>query len=557
MSLSNLDIFIGQLWRGATHVRHFRKSCRQPLIAQTEKLKNIIAANVNSAFGKAHNFDKIKSVADFRQYVPPSHYEDLQPYIDALLNGQKGQLSSEDPFMFATTSGTTAKPKFIPITESHLRDYTHAFQIHNYQLIQDYNQAAHGRFLILTSNDEDGRAPCGLPCGAVSGLLNRRQSPIIRRHFAIPYEICKIKDVDVKYYLVLRTALAQDVTAILACNPSSLLLLSAQLAEHASDLVSDIFDGTVKSSYAPPRHLAAAFGSFFTANRERARQLEKLLNQDGSLMPKTVWPGLGVLSCWKGGPMSFYLDKLADHYGPVPVRDFGYMASEGRGSIPLSDDGAGGVLAISSHFFEFVEEEQMEAPQPRFLTADELKLHGRYYIFFTTSAGLYRYNINDLVEVVGFEEETPIIAFVRKGLGISSITGEKITEEQVLTGFTQVARQLNLDAISHFTTEVELGEPPYYVCFVELNSALPQSVLDEFVRLFDHSLRMQNPEYEDKRSSKRLGMPSLCILPPGTYTRLRQQRVAEGAPEAQVKIPLLSTAQAFSGRLASLGVDRR
>jgi hypothetical protein len=436
-----------------------------------------------------------------------------------------------------------------------LRDYTHAFQIHNYHLIKDNYQAAAGRFLILTSNDEEGRSPSGLPYGAVSGLLNRRQSPIIRRHFAIPYEMCKIKDVDVKYYLLLRTALAQNVTAVLACNPSSLLLLSAQLGEHASDLVSDIFDGTVKSRYAPPRYLAPAFSPYLSANREKARQLEKLLNQDGMLLPKTVWPNLSVISCWKGGPMSFYLDKLPDHYGQVPVRDFGYMASEGRGSIPLYDQGAGGVLAVNSHFFEFVEEQGMDDPEPRYLTADELSLGRRYYIFFTTSAGLYRYNINDLIEVVGFENKTPIIAFVRKGLGISSITGEKLTEEQVLTAITQVARQLNLLAISHFTAEVALGVPPHYVCFAELNSALPQSVQDEFIRLFDHSLRMQNPEYEDKRSSRRLVMPSLKILPPGTYTRLRQQRVSQGAPEAQVKIPLLSTAQMFSGQLALLGVD--
>ncbi|PWT96787.1 MAG: hypothetical protein C5B53_08925 [Candidatus Melainabacteria bacterium] len=555
MSFSNADIFLGQMWRRATHVRRFRRACRQPLQSQTEKLLSIVSANQNTAFGKAHNFHKIKSIADFRQYVPPCQYEDLQPYIDALLQGQQNQLTAEEPFMFATTSGTTAKPKFIPITETHLRDYTHAFQIHNYHLIQDNYQAAFGRFLILTSNDEEGRAPCGLPYGAVSGLLNRRQSPIIRRHFAIPYEMCKIKDVDVKYYLVLRTALAQNVTAVLACNPSSLLLLSAQLGEHASDLVSDIFDGTVKSRYAPPRYLAAAFSSFLGANREKARQLEKLLNQEGVLSPKTVWPNLSVLSCWKGGPMSFYLDKLSDHYGPVPVRDFGYMASEGRGSIPLGDQGAGGVLAVNSHFFEFVEEAGMDDREPRFLTADELSLGRRYYIFFTTSAGLYRYNINDLIEVVGFENKTPIIAFVRKGLGISSITGEKITEEQVLTAIKQVARQLNLLAISHFTAEVALGMPPHYVCFAELNSALPQSVQDEFIRLFDHSLRMQNPEYEDKRSSRRLGMPSLRILPPGTYTRLRQQRVLEGAPEAQVKIPLLSTSQMFSGQLALLGVE--
>lgn len=555
MSFNKPDVFIGQMWRQATHVRRFKHACLNPLAAQTKKLMTIIAANENTAFGKKHNFDKMRSIADFRRYVPTNNYDGFQPYIDALIDGQGAQLTAEEPFMFATTSGTTAKPKYIPITESHLRDYTHAFQIHNYHLIRDYYRAAHGRFLVLTSNDEEGRTANGLPFGAVSGLLNKRQSPIIKRHFAIPYEVCKIKDVDTKYYLMLRSALAQNVTAILACNPSSLLLLADEMKEHAHDLVADIFDGTVKSRYAPKGQLSVAFSSGFAANRQRARQLEKILEETGLLTPQLVWPHLSIMSCWKGGPMSFYLDKLPEHYGNVPIRDFGYMASEGRGSIPLSNEGAGGALAITSHFFEFVAEGQIDHDAPSYRCAHELVPGERYYVFFTTAAGLYRYNINDLVEVVGFEGATPVIAFIRKGMGVSSITGEKVTEEHVLTAIKQVSRQLNLEAISHFTAEVELSLPPHYVCFVELNAPVTQSIQDEFVRQFDHSLRMQNSEYEDRRATKRLGMPSLRVLPTGTYTRLRQQRVLEGAPEAQVKMPLLSTAQTFSGLLALLGVQ--
>ncbi|HNH72266.1 MAG TPA: hypothetical protein PLF23_00740, partial [Candidatus Obscuribacter sp.] len=49
----------------------------------------------------------------------------------------------------------------------------------------------------------------------------------------------------------------------------------------------------------------------------------------------------------------------------------------------------------------------------------------------------------------------------------------------------------------------------------------------------------------------RLGRPRLKLLAPGTYARLRQQRVMEGAPEAQVKIPLLSPS-GFSSRLSSI-----
>ncbi len=548
----NLDIAAGQAFRASTHVRRFNKALRNPRLAQEQKLLEIIRANENTVFGKKHGFDKIHSIKEYQSRVGANKYEDLHPYIEALKNGKRNQLTTEQPFMFATTSGTTAQPKFIPITEAHLKDYTHAFQIHNYQMIVDHPQSAVGKFLIITSNDEEGLVESGAPYGAVSGLLSKRQSPIIRRHFSVPYELCKIKDVDMKYYLMLRIAMAQDVTAVVCCNPSSLLLLADQLKEHANDLVADLCDGTVKSIYAPPAHLSAAFEKYLRPDREKAVQLERLLEQNGYLSPQILWPNLSALICWKGGPMSFYVERLPEFFGDIPVRDFGYMASEGRGSIPLSSDGAGGVVAVTSHFFEFVEEDDLDSTSPAFLTADQLQVGCRYYIYFTTNSGLYRYDINDLIEVVSMKENTPIIQFVRKGLGISSITGEKLTEEQVLVALKLAVRQLNLAEISHFTSEVELGFPPHYVCFAELNASLPESMKNEFIRIFDHSLKMQNPEYADKRSTKRLGMPELRTLPSGTYMRLRQQRVEEGAPEAQVKIPLLSSPKSFSQRLALL-----
>lgn len=547
-------IHLGQFYRRATHIRRFLDAVKKPQAVQSQKLLSFIRANENSAFGKAHNFDKIRTVEDYQRYVPPSKYEDLQPYIDRVRAGGTNQLTRETPFMFATTSGTTALPKFIPITASHIRDYTHAFQVHNYHLIKDYPRAADGRFLLITSNDEEGRTESDIPYGAVSGMLNRRQPEVIRKHFATPYELCKIKNVDTKYYLMLRSALGLDVTALICCNPSSLLLLADQMREHAGDLVSDLFDGTVKHAHRPPAIYDEAFSKYFAPNKERARQLDKMLEKEGTLLPRKVWSNLEILVCWKGGPMAFYLDKLPELYGNMPVRDFGYMASEGRGTIPLSSDGAGGVLALTSHFYEFVEEDELESSSPKFLLAHQLKKGGRYYIYFTTAAGLYRYNINDLIEVVDFQDETPIIQFVRKGMGVSSITGEKLTEEQVLVALTMAKTQLGLNEVEHCTVEVELGSPPFYVAFAEVSSELPDSVKSQFIRIFDDSLKNQNPEYDDKRSTKRLGLPVMRTLPSGTYMKLRQQRVSQGAPEAQVKIPLLSAYSSFSGQLAQIQV---
>jgi hypothetical protein len=550
--IANLDILAAQAARKLTHVRHFYQATVNPEKAQLAKLMQIVRANERSAYGSAHNFAKITTYQDFCRYVPAGGYELFEPYIDKLRAGQKAQLTMEDPFMFATTSGTTASPKFVPITETHLRDYTHAFQLHNYHMIKDFPRAAVGKFLIMSSNDEEGTTESGLPYGAVSGLLNKRQSPVIRRHFAVPFEICKIRDVEAKYYTLLRIAMTRHVTAILACNPSSLLLIADKMGERAGDLIRDIADGGINSAVACelPPHLRRALDPYVRPHKEAAKRLLACLEQGGALLPMHVWPDLSVLSCWKGGPMAFYLEKMSQYFGSAHVRDFGYMASEGRGTVPISSDGAGGPLALTSHFFEFVAEADMDKPDAKFQMMHELKVGARYFVYFTTNAGLYRYNINDLIEVESMLGATPVIKFVRKGAGVSSITGEKITEEQVLSAFNQTVRRSELRSIKHFTLEVELSLPPHYKLFLELEQHTNSSTLADFAATFDACLKEQNLEYRDKRDSNRLSAPGVRQLPPGTYQRLRQQRVAEGAPEAQVKMPLLSPQGVFAGRLS-------
>src|SRR5205823_8803615 len=149
-----------------------------------------------------------------------------------------------------------------------------------------------------------------------------------------------------------------------------------------------------------------------------------------------------------------------------PIRDLGYMATEGRCASPIVNSGAAGVLNVTSHFYEFVPESEIDATEPRALTADQLESNEQYYLLLTTSAGLYRYNINDLVRVVDFYHDAPVIQFVRKGQGMSSITGEKLAESQVTTALMRALEQTGLD-IAHFTACVEWGEPPRYQFFVE------------------------------------------------------------------------------------------
>ena len=533
-------------WLKVSAANRFDDATWDPATAQQRKLLEIVGRNAQTEFGREHSFSSMSSISDFQRGVPPQTYESLEPHISRVLRGEQNVLTADDALMFATTSGTTGSAKYIPVTPSYLQEYSHGVHVHTFRIFADFPDLLEGKLLVPSSNDVEGHSESGLPFGAISGYLTRTQPSTIRRFYALPYELCKVKNVEAKYYLTLRHAMEADIRLIVMPNPSSLTLLAEKMALLGDDLVNDIQRGEVNPQYlegVPPELQRP-----LRPNAKRARELRSLINSTGMLVPREVWPNLRLLSCWKGGTMPLYLRRLPDAFGDLPVRDLGYMASEGRGATPLVNSGAAGVLNLTSHFFEFVAEEQRDDENPEFLTADQLVSNREYYIYFTTSAGLYRYDINDVVRVVDYYRNTPVIQFVRKGQGMTNITGEKLTEAQVTGALVDVVDN-NGFGIEHFTACVEWATPPYYGLYAELGDDMSDERCRAFVQAFDRALMTRNIEYEAKRDSQRLGPPALKQVAPGTYQSLRQARVAAGAPEAQVKIPQLSTDMEFGKKV--------
>ena len=74
----------------------------------------------------------------------------------------------------------------------------------------------------------------------------------------------------------------------------------------------------------------------------------------------------------------------------------------------------------------------------------EIELGKDYYIFVTTQNGLYRYFINDIIQVTGKYHNTPTIKFIQKGDGVINLTGEKLYEDQVNKAVLKVIKNYNL-----------------------------------------------------------------------------------------------------------------
>ncbi len=520
--------------------------CKNPRLAQLRKLREIVSLNKASAYGVDHRFSEFADLSDselmlsqFRDNVPIADYEAHRPYINRIWNGESNVLSPEQPFMFATTSGTMAEPKYIPVTDSYIREFRHASVASGYFMLEKFPGISNGITLSVFSPAQEGQSPGGIPFGAISGGLYTREPWLVKKFIApIPYEVYLCKDYETKYYSLLRSALVLPVANFYTLNPSTIVVLLKRLDKYAAQLVQDVEDGTFNPPGQPADELRTAMAPFLKRDPARAAHLRKLLSA-GQFTPDKIWPTLQVVCCWTKASAAFYIKDFNRYFGKVPIIDISYGASEGRGSLSMGDGRQ--LLSIRSHFFEFVPEECIEEANPPVLLADELELGKNYYILFTSSAGLYRYHINDVIRVVGFHHQCPLIEFQYKGGNVSSFTGEKLTELQI-TDCMRAALASSGMRCRFFTVLPEFNPNPHYQLLFEPETGCEysKSDLQNLLNSYELELCRTNVEYKAKRDSMRLDAFEGAFLPTGSYEALRKEMTNNGVADAQIKLSHLN-----------------
>jgi len=530
------------LIRGWFVQRRMRKALKQPESAQRLLLKQILATNAQTRFGKEHNFEELGSHRDYAQKVSVNTYETLRPYVDEIASGRGDILTNAPPFMFATTSGTTDKPKLIPVT-SRCRDAIAALgRFWLFRTLVDHPDVLRHCTFALTSPAIEGHTEAGIPHGAISGLINQKVPAVIRARYSVPYEVALVENYDLRYYLAMRLAVARRTSMICTANPSTVLRLVEIGEEKGEHIIQAVHDGAlgIKEEDLPhdkPEQMAnlQLIKEHIRANPKRARFLSECFKSTGGLYPKDIWPELKVLGCWLGGSVGIHAKKVRGYLGPdVAMRDLGFRATEGTLAIPISDEISAGVPSLNAYFFEFIPEEEIESPDRNYLLAHELELGKRYYILITSEGGLYRYDINDVIEVKGFYEKTPLIAFVRKGRDMVNITGEKLHVNQVLDALRSAEESTGIGWVQ---AQIIPDVPEVrYELLIESEKDYLDEDLRGFTDNFDAALGAANVEYNQKRASGRLGAPTLHIMKPGWADRHQKNEVLQkGKRDAQYK----------------------
>lgn len=501
----------------------FEAKCASPREAQLETLRVILRRNADTAFGRAHGFAAIRDVDAYRAAVPMIAYDDLAPWIERAVAGESDVLTRGPVSYFSTTSGTTSTPKFIPGTQQTIVAGCEAMLARNTYLLRHHPQAFDGTPLFIVGNANEGKTAKGVGYGAMTGF-GYHVGHMGFKGSRLPYEIFTIADSRARYYCILRMALARpELSAIVAYNPSTLVLLFENARAQWEQLVRDVREGTL--SVDVEDDVREAVAPLLVPDPQRADALAALCDAG----PRAWWPKLAVIVCWKGGALGFYLRELERWTGDLPVRDLGVLASEAVLTIPVDDVTAGGVLLPDTGFFEFIPERSTTP-----LCAWELEVGRSYRVIVTTHGGLYRYDLGDIVRVERKHFDMPVLSFLHRAGRVYSFTGEKLTELQVTLAVRAAADRQRV-ALTSFTAVPVWNRPPRYDVFVEGESELDATLIDE-------QLCAANIEYASKRESGRLGAAGVVRVPAGTFATLRRAR----AFDAQYKETHLATDPSFA-----------
>jgi hypothetical protein len=406
----------------------FRRALGDPGRAQNALLRRYLAQNADTAFGRQHDFSKIKSYDEFTRWVPLHDYDDLRPWMDRIQRGEQKILTAERVTHFIPTSGSSSARKLIPFTAGLQGEFNRAIG----PWISDlYAQqpavmrgAAYWSISPAIAATETGASAVPIGFDDDSAYLGGIRRRLVDAVMAVPAELRLVADMEQFRYLTLLCLLRRpDLRLISVWHPFFLSLLLDALPAYWEYLLHDIEHGTCRyADCLPP----AVIGSLKLRPSPR---LAASLSRTQPDQFEAIWPHLKIISCWGNGHAQLALAELGRRLPRATIQAKGLLATEGVVTIPYA-----GIhpLAVTSHFFEFI------AEGGRVCLAHQLAQNETYEVVLTTAGGLWRYRLRDQVRVTGFHGATPTLRFLGRAGNVSDRFGEKLSEQFVADGI-QVA----------------------------------------------------------------------------------------------------------------------
>ena len=488
-------------WIMKKRIHQIELFMKYPYEVQEEWLRKLLNTAKDTEWGKVQGFSYIKNSEQFAQRVPLQNYESLRPYIDRIRKGEQFLLWPEEIKWFAKSAGTTSEGrKLIPVSPTSLdgchynggRDMvaihcnnnpeTKLFTGKNLALGGTQQKEYFGNYESFT--------------GDVSAIVISNL-PMWAEYFRAPdVEIALIGDWEEKLEKMALSTMNENVTSI-AGVPCWMLVLFRRILEYKN----------AKSIY-------------------------------------EVWPNLEV---YFHGGMNFspYREQFASLFNKLSVNYLQlYNATEGFFGIQfdkISDE----LLLMLDYgiYYEFIPIEEVDLASPKTIHLSQVETGKNYEMVISTTAGLWRYRLGDVVQ---FTSKTPY-KFIITGRTKQSINvfGEKLMVHHAEHAISETAVKFN-SAVIDFTVTVDFINSRHE-WFIELDF-IPDSKT-QFIDELDSWLKKINLDYGIKREKDFiLKKPKVNFLPRGAfYSWLK----SKGKLGGQYKVPRLSNLRTHAEELIS------
>ena len=463
-----------------------------PLDAQFEIFQHLINSGQYTEYGRKHEFHQIFTREDYRDKVPLRSYEELQPLIHKMMDGEENVLWNEPIFWYAKSSGTTSsKSKFIPVSKESLQD--NHYQANKDVLSIYYNifpdtQLLTGKGLVVGGSHQISYINEEIQYGDLSAVL-MQNSPFWGQWLRTPeLSIAIMDDWNEKIEALAQTTANENVTSIAGVPTWTLILLKRILEIKQKKTIAEVW---------PNIELYLNGGVSFTPYR---KQFEQIF----------------------GKPVNF-----------IEV----YNASEGffAAQQKPEDDG---MLLYTNHaiYYEFMPVEQYGKDNPTVIDLRDVEPGRQYAMIITTAGGLWRYVIGDTIV---FTSTNPYRIKVSGRLKhYINAFGEELIIDNADAAMAEACKNTRASITDYtaapvFFSENENGTHEWLIEFYEQ----PED-LNKFITTLDNTLKQVNSDYEAKRFGDiALSTPRVHALPKGAFNKWLDSKNKLGG---QHKVPRLS-----------------
>ena len=143
-----------------------------------------------------------------------------------------------------------------------------------------------------------------------------------------------------------------------------------------------------------------------------------------------------------------------------------------------------------------------------------MKIGKQYKVIVTTSGGLYRYALGDIIEIVGFWQKAPVIRFIGRGDHVVDLVGEKLNATFVDQSINRLLDELGIRPVFWLLAPEKITDGPYrYILFIELPQKVGEESLEQLGEATDKVLR-ENYHYDYARRLGQLASIGVFLIKP-------------------------------------------